>query len=176
MPVAVIGPVGRSHATGQKLRDGQLQRRTHQLRVHARRHRPAHHLAGVQVQHHRQVQEAAALADVGDVAHPGLVGAARVGAPGQHIGRDRQRVAAVGGVDELAPPQGPQPVLAHQTPHPVASNVQPLHRAKATAAIDTAAGGERGLQLRADQAGLGCELGALTGTVVARTADAQNAA
>lgn len=86
---------------------------------------------------------------------------------------------AVGGVDELAPPQSTQPVLAHQTAHSVAPNVQPLstqHGAKATAAIDLAAGGELGLQLRADQAGSGRELGALTGAVVTRTADAQHAA
>jgi site-specific recombinase XerD len=33
---------------------------------------------------------------------------------------------AVGGVNELAPPQGKQPVLAHQTSHAVAPDVQPL--------------------------------------------------
>ncbi len=39
------------------------------------------------------------------VAYPGLVGAARVEAPRQHIGRDRQRVATVRGVYKLALPQ-----------------------------------------------------------------------
>ena len=47
-------------------------------------------------------------------------------APRQQVVRDGQRVAAVGGVDELAPPQGPQSVLAHQTPHSVTPDVQPL--------------------------------------------------
>jgi len=51
---------------GLALRDGQLERRAHQLGVHGRRHRPARALAGVQVQHHGQVQPAAARADVGE--------------------------------------------------------------------------------------------------------------
>lgn len=67
------------------LRDGQLQRRADQFGVHGRSHRPAHDFAGVQVQHHRQVQPAAAGADIGDVAHPGLVWAARVEASRQQV-------------------------------------------------------------------------------------------
>lgn len=155
---------------GLLLRDGQLQCCAHQLGMHGRRHLPAHVLAGVQVQHHRQVQPAAALTDLGDVAHPGVVGAARVEAQRQHTSGDRQRMTAVGGVTELAPPQGSQPFLTHQTPYCVASDAKPLstqHRAKATAAINAATGGGLRLQLRADQSGVKHALGALAVTVVA---------
>ena len=51
------------------LRDGQLQRRAHEVGVHTRCHRPAHDLARVQVQNHRQVQPAAARADLETVLH-----------------------------------------------------------------------------------------------------------
>ena len=97
------------------LYEGQLQRPAHQPRLHVRRHRPAHHLARKQVQHHRQIQPTAARTDVGDVSHPGLIGLRRVELPIQHVGRDRQRVFAVGRVDELALPRRAKPVLAHQT-------------------------------------------------------------
>jgi hypothetical protein len=68
------------------LHNGQLQRPAHQTGLHIRSHRPAHHLARKQVQHHRQVQPAAARSDVGDVSHPGLVGLRRVELSVQHVG------------------------------------------------------------------------------------------
>jgi len=120
--------------------------------MHGRRHRPAHGFAGVQVQHHRQVQPAAARADVGDVTHPGLIREVRIEAPCQQVVRDRQHMTAIGGVNELTPPQGSQPVLAHQTLYAVTPDVQLLstqHRTKATAVIDLAAGGELGFQFTA---------------------------
>ena len=70
---------------GLSLRDGQWQCCAHQFGMHGRRHRPAHDLAGGQVQHLSEVQPAAARADIRDVAHPGLVGAARVEAPRQQV-------------------------------------------------------------------------------------------
>ena len=60
----------------------------------------------------------------GDVTHPGLVGSARVDAPCEHVVADQQRVAAVGGVHELAPPQRAQSLLAHQAAHAVPPDVQ----------------------------------------------------
>jgi len=108
------------------LRDGQLQCCAHQLRMHARRHRPAHDLAGAQVQHHRQVKPAA-----------------------------RVRMQVMSLTQAWLGPLGLK------------------RRAQATAAINTATGGELSLQLRADQAGLGRDLGALMGAVITRTADAQ---
>ncbi len=86
------------------LRDGQLQCPVHQRGLHVRRHRPARHLARVQVQHDRQIQPAAARSDVSDVGHPRLVGPRRVELPVQHIGRNRQRMFAVGRLHELALP------------------------------------------------------------------------
>lgn len=54
-------------------RSGGSQRRHHDVGRHALGERPAHHHAGVQVDHRRKVQPALAGAQVGDVAHE-LVG------------------------------------------------------------------------------------------------------
>jgi hypothetical protein len=55
------------------------------LGLYVRSHCPAHHPARIQVQHHRQVQPAAARADVSDVSHPGLIGPRWVELPFQHV-------------------------------------------------------------------------------------------
>ena len=86
------------------LRNGHLQGRAHQFGRHVRRHGPADNLARVQVQHRRQVQPATARPDVGDVRDPGCIGRGRSEVPVQNIVGNGQAVAAVGGVNEFAPP------------------------------------------------------------------------
>ena len=86
------------------LRNGHLQGRAHQFGRHVRRHGPADNLARVQIQHRRQVQPATARADVGDVRDPGCIGSGRSEVPVQNIVGNGQAVAAVGGVNEFAPP------------------------------------------------------------------------
>jgi len=95
--------------------DGQLQHPAHQRGWRVRGHRPAHQLAGKQVQHHGQIQPAAARADVRDISDPSLVGPCRIELPVEHNGRDRQGVLAVGGVGPGAGEQRDvKPVVGQQ--------------------------------------------------------------
>ncbi len=57
--------------------DGRGQRVTDQLGAGVTGKRPPDQSAGVQVNHSRQVHEAVGHAQVGDVAHPALIGAPR---------------------------------------------------------------------------------------------------
>lgn len=72
----------------------------------------------------RGTRPAAGGTHIGDVAGPGVVG--RIGpelALQQVVGHG-QIVAAVGGVDELAPPSSAQPVATDERAHPVSSSAQ----------------------------------------------------
>ena len=60
------------------LPDGHLQSVADKTCRRARRHRPAHHLAGEQVQQPRQIEPTRAGSDVGDVGHVGSVERARL--------------------------------------------------------------------------------------------------
>src|SRR5205823_5938569 len=65
-----------------------------QVAVVGRGECPAHHHPREQVEDHRQVELAAAGEDLGDVAHPALVGPLRLEAPVEDIGRHRLVVIA----------------------------------------------------------------------------------
>ena len=97
--------------------DRHLQSRAHQRCGHRFRHGPAHILARMQVQRGCQIQSAAACADIGDIANLGLVGQRLRKLPVEHIAGDRHFVLAIGGVDELAPPNRAQAIEAHQSAH-----------------------------------------------------------
>ena len=104
------------------LNDGHLQSRTHQSSWHCWAHRPAHDLAGMQVQHCCQVQQTAFRADVGDVANPHPIGQGLLKLPVQHIGRHSQSMLAVGCMDKLSPPHRAQAIELHQSAHPVSAH------------------------------------------------------
>ena len=70
---ALIGVMD-DDAVGLLAGDGHLERPRHQLGVLVGRHRPAHHLAGIDVEDHGQEQEAGPRRHVGDVGHPAMVG------------------------------------------------------------------------------------------------------
>ena len=65
---ATIGVV--DDTTGLSLRNRHLHRLQNQLRAQMRLHRPAHDLARIHIQHHRQIQEPGPGRDVGDIGHP----------------------------------------------------------------------------------------------------------
>ena len=88
--------------------------------MHVRPHRPAHHLAAEQVDHHGQKQPAFLGGDIRDVARPRLVGRGRGEVAVQQVRRDRQIVPAVGGHHPEAPlAAGTNAVLLHQPLHPL---------------------------------------------------------
>lgn len=95
----------------------------HELPVLPRTHRPAHHEAGIQVQHDAEIQPVLRGADVGDVRHPfGVRGSGRE-IPLQMILRPRGW-----GTGRLPAPASPlrhalQAGSAHQARHPVAATV-----------------------------------------------------
>ena len=66
---AAIGVVHQARQ-GLPLRDGLLKRGHRQLCCQAAPQRPAHHLTRPGVQHHGQIDELGAQADIGDVSHP----------------------------------------------------------------------------------------------------------
>lgn len=155
--------------------DGHAQGRTDEFSGHTGRHRPADHLARVQVQHSGQIQPAAPSADVGEISHLGLLRSSGLEAPIQDVGSHRQVMSAVGGVDELTPPAHLQAVLFHQPAHTVTANVKTLsleRRTQPTAAVVATAGQEGNLQRCAQCAG-SPRLLPVTGSIQARAADTQ---
>ncbi len=102
------------------LKQAHLQRVDDQAAMHVRPHRPAHHLAAEQVDHHGQEQPAFLGGDIRDVTRPRLVGRGRSEVAVQQVGRDRQIVPAVGGHHPEAPlAAGTNAVLLHQPLHPL---------------------------------------------------------
>ena len=86
---------------------------------------PAHHFARVQIQHGCQIQPAGTGTDVRDVADVRQVRRARIELSVQHVGGHWQVVLTVRRMDELALPDRLQSLLAHQTAHLVAPDVEP---------------------------------------------------
>lgn len=62
--------------------------------MHVRAHRPAHHLAAEQIDHHGQEQPAFLGRDRGDIATPRLIGCPRSEVAVQKVRRDRQIMPA----------------------------------------------------------------------------------
>src|SRR5438046_1986974 len=96
------------------------QRIRDQAAMQVRPHRPAHHLAAEQIDHHRQEQPAFLGGDIRDVTCPGLVGPDRSEVAVQQVRRDRQVMPAVGGHHPEAPlAASTNAVLLHQPLHPL---------------------------------------------------------
>lgn len=73
--------------------DGHFECGAHQLRRHFWRHGPAHNLAGIKIHDGRQIQPAAAGADVGDVTDLSLIWPLNVKLTIQDVGCDGQIVS-----------------------------------------------------------------------------------
>ena len=67
----LIGVV--DHRLGLASHQGHVERQDHQVSGHALPKSPAHDLAAVDINHHRQVQKSCPGGDVGHVCHPQLV-------------------------------------------------------------------------------------------------------
>ena len=98
-----------------------LQGRPHQPFVIGLRHGPSHHLAGIQIQQHGQIQPATAGGDKRDIAHPDPIGSCRMERAVQAIWRDPRGVRRVrrqleappaSGLDAVEPSQASDPMLA----------------------------------------------------------------
>jgi len=100
------------------LKPRHAQRVDHDVAHHVVPQRPAHYLAAEQVYHHRQEQPAFVRRDVGDVAHPDLVRFTHGELAVEHIGRDWQIVAAVGGDLEAPLASGADAVPLHELLNP----------------------------------------------------------
>ena len=99
--------------------NGHLQGRANQFSGHARGHCPSDDLAREQIHYDCQVKPAATRTNVGDVADPREVCRHRFEFPIQHIVSNRQRVAAVSSVNELAFPYRTNAIDAHERPNMV---------------------------------------------------------
>ena len=105
-------------SVGTAPQPGHLQCIDDQIAVHLRLHRPAHHPAAEQVDHHSQKQPALVGWDVGDVAGPRPVRRGHRKVAIQQVGCDRQAVSAVGcGNAEASLAAGADPVLLHEPLH-----------------------------------------------------------
>jgi hypothetical protein len=121
--------VVREPGIGPPVGDRHAQRRQGQFPRHGRRHGPADHLAGKQVQHDGQVEPALLGRHVGDVGQPDLVWCCCRELPCQQVGRQRQGMVAVGRGPEPPPAPGPDAMPPHQagdpvTPHPAALGLE----------------------------------------------------
>ena len=102
------------NATGRRLSRGNRlsQRRERQLGIDVFGDRPADDAAREQIEDHRQIHEAVADADVGQIRRPGLVDP-REAASRQPVRVHPVRMVRVGGVDEGALDLGVQRKLLH---------------------------------------------------------------
>ena len=112
---------------GQALPPCHFQCAAGQRRCDRLAHGPAHDAAAEQIEHHGQVQPAFAGGDVGHVAGPDGVRRGYRKVARQQVGRDRQRMVAVGGDDaKTALATRSQTVLPHRTLHPQLAHANAL--------------------------------------------------
>src|ERR1017187_8732907 len=109
------------------LEPGHLQSIDHKVTLHIRPHRPAHHFAAEQIDHHRQEQPAFLGRDISQIANPRLVRRGHGELAIKYIGRNRQIVPAVGGhYAETSLAAGMNAVLLHQPLHPLLAHANAL--------------------------------------------------
>src|SRR5690606_16775710 len=99
--------------------DGRQQGVEHQLAIDTTTHRPAHHGASKEVEHHRQIQPSLMGADVGDVSHPRLIGRAYVKLLLQEVLGHQAGAPASIAWPALVTRLGAQVILPHEPCHPV---------------------------------------------------------
>ena len=102
---------------------GHLEGSGHELGVLVGRHGPADHLAGEDIEHGGQEQEAGPGGHVGDVSDPPLVGSRGCEVPVQEIGGRSGPVVSPGGPTELPPGHSLELGLSHETSHPVSPHL-----------------------------------------------------
>ena len=95
-----------------------------QAGLHVRLHAPAHHLAADQVDHGGQVQPAIAGGDIGDVAGPDPVGRIHRELAVEQVGRNGQRMFAVGRDDKLSLAPRFDAVHLHGLLHPLPAHTK----------------------------------------------------
>jgi len=86
----------------------------HELRGHARLHRPANDATRVQVEHHGHVQPAFGSPEVGEVGHPLLVWCVCLELAVEHVACDGAALAAVGR-EPTTPWSGAQRLRPHES-------------------------------------------------------------
>lgn len=97
-----------------------------------------------------QIEPAAGGAGVSDVRESRRVRRGRCQLPVQDVGRDRQEVIAVGGVDKFSFPDGLQAMLTHPRTDTVPTCRQPIvarHLTAAPTAVAVTGSGKGGLQM-----------------------------
>jgi hypothetical protein len=106
--------------------DAHLQRIDDQTAMHIRPHRPAHHLAAKQVDHHRQEKPTLFGGNVRHVPGPGLVGPGWSEVAIQQVRRDRQIMPAVGRHHPETPlAASTDAVLLHESLNPLLADRMP---------------------------------------------------
>src|SRR5262249_23747808 len=91
-----------------------------------RAHRPADDHSRVEVEHRGEEEPPLAGAQVRDVPDPALVGSARLEITVEQVGRHREVVLAVGGLDPALPGLPLQAKLLHQPDDPLAADADAL--------------------------------------------------
>ena len=101
------------------------QRLHHQIAFYPGAHRPPHDLARMQVQDRTQIQPSLGRRDIGDVRHPHPICSRHLESAVHQVRCDRQAVLGVRGGAKSLPASRPQPLLVHQTGHPIVSDPNP---------------------------------------------------